>query len=184
MLLSSLPVIVQQAKEAIVNEHTASANQKVEKTVLIHRTPADVFQFYRDFRNLSRFLGDVTDIQILDPTTSRWTIEGPLGIYVHWDTKITASVPNTLISYELAGSEPSKATWEVHFEPNGDPNTTTVREILMAPMGRLELAAMALIGKYPAQEVQANLQRLKELLETGKVTTTDYAVDGKFTPKQ
>jgi len=41
-------------------------------------------------------------------------------------------------------------------------------------------AALALIGKYPAKEVSANLHRFKELLETGGVTDTSYAVAGKF----
>jgi len=35
-------------------------------------------------------------------------------------------------------------------------------------------------GKPPAMEVRANLQCLKELLETGHVKTMDYAVAGKF----
>jgi len=47
-------------------------------------------------------------------------------------------------------------------------------------LGSLGRAALALIGKFPAQESPANLHRLKELLETGKVTDTDYAVPGKF----
>jgi hypothetical protein len=37
---------------------------------------------------------------------------------------------------------------------------------------------MALIGKYPQDEVRANLHRLKELLETGQITDTSYAVKG------
>ena len=39
--------------------------------------PADeVFSFYRNFKNLSRFLGDVMDVEQIDPITSRWTIQG------------------------------------------------------------------------------------------------------------
>ena len=39
---------------------------------------------------------------------------------------------------------------------------------------------IALVGKYPAQEVTANLHRFKQLMETGKVTDTTHAVSGKF----
>ena len=37
-----------------------------------------------------------------------------------------------------------------------------------------------MIGKYPMEEVTSNLHRLKEIMETGKVTDTSYAVPGKF----
>jgi hypothetical protein len=40
--------------------------------------------------------------------------------------------------------------------------------------------ALALIGKFPAQEVSANLHRFKQLMETGRVTDTTHAVSGKF----
>jgi uncharacterized membrane protein len=51
---------------------------------------------------------------------------------------------------------------------------------MKAPLGRLGRAALALIGKFPAEEVSANLNRFKELMETGKVTDTSYSVAGKF----
>ena len=52
-----------------------------------------------------------------------------------------------------------------------------------ASLGRLGRAALALIGKFPAEEVTANLHRLKEIIETGKVTDTSYAVAGKFSQR-
>jgi hypothetical protein len=71
--------------------------------------------------------------------------------------------------------------WEISFSPGADPGTTVVREVMSMPGGLIARAALAAVGKPPAQEVRANLTRLKELLETGHVTTTDYAVAGKFT---
>jgi hypothetical protein len=47
-------------------------------------------------------------------------------------------------------------------------------------LGRLGQAALALLGKPAAAEVAANLQRLKELMETGKVRTRTHSVKGKF----
>jgi hypothetical protein len=48
------------------------------------------------------------------------------------------------------------------------------------PGGWIAHIALAAVGKPPALEVRANLKRLKERLETGHVTTMDYAVAGKF----
>jgi hypothetical protein len=55
-----------------------------------------------------------------------------------------------------------------------------VREVMKAPLGRLGRAALGLIGKFPAQEVSSNLHRLKQVMETVRVTDTSYSVPGKF----
>jgi uncharacterized membrane protein len=52
----------------------------IEGRVTIQRSIDDVSRFYRGFRNLPRFLGDVTAIEPLGRATYRWTIQGPLGI--------------------------------------------------------------------------------------------------------
>jgi uncharacterized membrane protein len=49
----------------------------IEVTVTIQRPVSQVLSFYRDFKNLPSFLGDVIAIQPTGPATSRWTIEGP-----------------------------------------------------------------------------------------------------------
>ncbi len=51
---------------------------------------------------------------------------------------------------------------------------------MQAPLGRLGRAALALIGKFPAEELSTNLRRFKQLMETGRVTETSYSVAGKF----
>jgi len=42
----------------------------------------------------------------------------------------------------------------------------TVREVRKALLGKVGCAALALIRKFPAKEVSANLYRLKEVMET------------------
>jgi hypothetical protein len=86
---------------------------------------------------------------------------------------------NELIRYETV-SPGLKTYWEIHFAPSSAAGETNVREVMRAPLGRLGRAALALIGKFPAEEVASNLHRLKELLETERVTDTSYAVAGKF----
>jgi hypothetical protein len=41
--------------------------------------------------------------------------------------------------------------------------------VMKTPLGRVGRAALALIGKFPSEEVSANLHRLKEVMETGRV---------------
>lgn len=158
-----------------------SDNNKIEVTVTIRRPVEEVFGFYRDFKNLPVFLGDVMAIEPTGPATSRWTIEGPFGVQAHWTIKVTEQRENELIRYETAASRATRTYWEIYFTPGPGAGETQVREVMKAPGGKLVEAALALIGKYPAQEMAANLHRLKQVMETGKVTDTTYAVHGKFT---
>jgi uncharacterized membrane protein len=152
----------------------------ITSSVVIRRPVEQVFNFYRDFTNLPSFLGDVMKIEQIDAATSRWTIQGPFGIQVHWRVRVTEERPNELIRYDLVGSPRLKTEWEIYFAPGPAKGETEVREVMKAPLGRLGRAALALIGKFPAEEVSANLRRFKELMETGKVTDTSYSVAGKF----
>jgi uncharacterized membrane protein len=156
----------------------------IEASVTIQRPVEQVFGFYRDFRNLPSFLGDVMAVEQIGPGTSRWTIQGPLGIRVHWTIRVSEERPNELIRYETTSSPGLTTRWEIHFTPGLEPGTTTVREVMHAPLGRVGRVALALIGKFPAEEVSANLHRLKQIVETGRVTDTSYAVAGKFTEPQ
>ena len=161
-------------------DRTSSDKNQIEATVTIQRRVSEVFAFYRDFKNLPGFLGDVMEIEPTGPATSRWTIEGPFGIRVHWTTAVTEERANELIRYETATSSATKTYWEIYFSPGAEPGDTQVREVMKAPGGRLVMDALALVGQFPAQEVLANLHRFKQLIETGRVTDTSYAVSGKF----
>ena len=153
----------------------------VEARIIVQRPVDRVFRFYRDFQNLSSFLGDVTAIEQIDPATFRWTVQGPLGIRAHWTVRVTEERPNELIRYETVTLPGLRTYWEIHFGPGSEASETEVRELMKAPLGRLGRAALALIGKFPAEEVSSNLHRLKQVMETGRVTDTSYSVAGKFT---
>ncbi|WP_263419607.1 SRPBCC family protein [Terriglobus albidus] len=158
-----------------------SEKYQIEASITILRPVDDVFRFYRDFRNLPRFLGDVMAVELIGIRTSRWTIEGPFGIRTHWTVEVTEERPDELIRYETVTLPEIRTSWDVHFAPaSDDAATTEVREVMKAPFGKIGQAALALIGKRPSSEVSANLRRLKELLETGRVMDTTYSVPGKF----
>ncbi|MEV4823740.1 SRPBCC family protein [Micromonospora sp. NPDC049274] len=154
----------------------------VEAHTTINRTVEDTFGFYRDFTNMPRFLGDVMTVEETGPGTSRWTIQGPVGIHVKWTIRVVEERANELIRYETVALTGLSTRWEVSFRPGPVAGQTEVREVMETPFGRLGRAGLALIGKSPSGEVRSNLQRLKELLEEGRVTHRGHSVAGKFRP--
>jgi uncharacterized membrane protein len=152
----------------------------IEARIIIQRPVEQVFAFYRDPSNMPSFLGDVMASEVLDPATFRWTIQGPLGIRVHSTMRVMEERKNELIRYETAGTTGLTAQWLIAFAAGSTTGETDVRSKMKVPLGKLGIAALALMGKFPAEEQSANLHRLKQLLETGRVTDTSYAVAGKF----
>jgi uncharacterized membrane protein len=165
---------MQRPSSAPLDENT------IEGNVTIQRPVEEVFAFYQDFNNLPSFLGDVMAVEQVGPATFEWTIQGPLGIRVNTTIKVTEVRPNKLIRYESVGLASLKGSWEIHFVRGSHARETEVRSVMKIPLGRLGRVALALIGKFPAEEQSSNLHRLKEVLETGRVTDTSYAVKGKF----
>jgi uncharacterized membrane protein len=154
--------------------------ESIEANTMIRRPIEEVFGFFHDFTNLPKFMGDVMAVEPVGPIESRWTIQGPLGIRAKWTIRVTEERPNELLRYELDALPPLKTRWELHFAHGAGPGETDVREVMTGPLGRISRAAMSLIGKHPAGEVSANLNRLKQLMETGRIRDTSYSVPGKF----
>src|SRR5215468_10305525 len=107
----------------------------IEASVTIQRAVGEVFKFYRDFKNLPRFLGDVMAVEQIGPATSRWTIQGPLGIRVNWTIRVTEERTNELICYETVTPPGLTTRWEIHFTPVPGSGETVVREVMKPPLG-------------------------------------------------
>ncbi|MGO4594996.1 SRPBCC family protein [Leifsonia sp. 2TAF2] len=143
----------------------------------IRRPIGEVYAFLRDPANMPRFLGDVLAVEVLTPLRSRWTVGLPFGMRTHWVSEIVEDEPDAAFSYrtKTAGRV---TTWRYTFEARG--SSTRVREQLTMPNGFLPRVALRVARKHPAQEVRSNLNRLKQVLETGTITDTSNALPGRF----
>ena len=104
-------------REPMVGRSFWRNENMIQGRVTIKRPVDKVFEFYRNFKNLSRFLGDVMAIDEIGPTTSRWIIQGPLGIQAQWTIRVTEERPNELIRYETESPAALKTYWEIYFVP-------------------------------------------------------------------
>src|SRR5262249_1533090 len=107
----------------------------IEGRVTIKRPVEKEFEFYQNFKNLPSFLGEVMEVDETGPATSRWTIEGPLGIQAHWTIRVTEKRPNEFIRYETVPSPGLRTSWEVYFARGSAAGETEVREVMKAPLG-------------------------------------------------
>jgi uncharacterized membrane protein len=147
-------------------------------SVTIARPVHDVFEFYRNLGNLSSFLGDVMSVERIGPSLYRWVVSGPFGVKVRWKVRITELREDSLIRYQTMSHLPT--SWTVTFSTMPGQTSTLVEEGITIPFGAVGKVLLAFIGKPPVPEIASNLNRLKQLLETGTITDLSHSVPGKF----
>jgi uncharacterized membrane protein len=149
--------------------------ETVTGEIVVCRPVRDVYGFYRDFANLPRFIGDVVAVERVGDATYRWLVSGPFGARIPVVVSVTEQRVDRLIRYQTRGAGPLRARWQLEFIADGEVGRTLVRERLTMPLGAVGRFALALIGKFPDREVRDNLNRLKELLESGSDGNTPAA---------
>jgi uncharacterized membrane protein len=145
----------------------------LEEVVTINRPVAELFDFWREFENLPRFMHNLASVRRLDARRSHWVAKAPAGRTVEWDAEIINEIPNELIAWRtLEGSEVVSAG-SVHFRPGPRGRSTEVRVRMQysPPLGKVGAAVAWLFGQEPSQTIREDLRRFKELMEAGEVPT-------------
>jgi len=153
----------------------------IEKSITINRSPQELYKFWRDFENLPRFMENLESVTRLDEQRSHWVAIGPGGKEIEWDAEIYNEKEGELIAWRsLPGSDLTNAG-SVHFEPAPDGRGTYLKVTLNynPPGGKAAALFAKLFGQEPGQLVEHNLKRLKQLIETGEIPTTEGQPSGR-----
>jgi uncharacterized membrane protein len=147
---------------------------RVDRSVAIYRPIDEVYQFFRNFKNLPRFLSHVNDIRELDEKHSHWFVKGPGGVELEWDAETIHDQPNEFISWRSIGCADVESAGSVRFELAPGERGTFVRVSLnyLPPAGALGAAIARLFGEEPETQIKEDLRRLKQILEAGEIATT------------
>ncbi|HYO62772.1 MAG TPA: SRPBCC family protein [Pyrinomonadaceae bacterium] len=161
-------------------EGAAAGTVRAQKSLVINRSAEELYQYWHDFENLPRFMRHLESVQVTGEGRSRWVAKGPAGTSVRWDAQVTEDRPGEIISWRsLEGSEVDNAG-SVRFTRAPGGRGTIVRvELEYTPPGGVFGAAFAkLFGEEPQQQVDGDLRRFKQLMETGEVVLSDATHQG------
>ncbi|HEU4752783.1 MAG TPA: SRPBCC family protein, partial [Armatimonadota bacterium] len=150
------------------------------KSITVNRSPEEVYGYWRDFRNLARFMKNVLSVEETGDRRTHWRVRGPAGSVVEWDAEIVEDRPGELIAWRsLPGSEVHHCG-RVRFRPApGDRGTEIHVEMEYAPPGGAIGETVAfLFGKDPRQQLGEDLRRFKQVLETGEVVVSEGSING------
>ena len=156
----------------------------VEESVTINKTPWDLYQFWRNFENLPRFMRHLESVRVIDEKRSHWVAKAPAGTSVEWDAEIINDEPNALIAWRSVGNPWVDNAGSVRFVPGSGDRGTEVRVVVdyIPPGGRFAAAVAKLFGREPSQEIREDLRRFKQVMETGEVPTTEGQARGTGSP--
>ena len=153
---------------------------RVCQSIAVNRPPADVYAFWRELQNLPRFMYHVESVEVMSPERSRWTVKAPAGGTVQWQAEITADQPGQLLSWRTTDDADVANIGTVFFEPRPGGRGTIVRvDLEYRPPGHLAGAALALMfNRNPSQQIDDDLRRFKQFLETGDLVRSDGSPEG------
>lgn len=153
---------------------------KVEKSITINKPVSELYKYWRNFENLPRFMDHLESVAVSSEKNSHWVAKAPAGTTVEWDAEIINEKENELIAWRsLEGADVDNAG-SVRFEEATGGRGTVVRvSIEYNPPGGIIGATIAkLFGEEPNQQVQEDLRRFKQVMETGAKPTTEGQAAG------
>jgi uncharacterized membrane protein len=150
---------------------TSGRAVRSRRSITINRTAEELYRFWRDLSNLPRFMEKVESVSLIDDRRSRWIARGPLGMRFEWEAELTEDRPNQLIAWRSVPGSQLDSAGVVRFQPApGGRGTEVVVELEYTPPGQEVAAQLArLIGQAPEQQLQQDLRRVKQLMETGQI---------------
>jgi uncharacterized membrane protein len=157
---------------------------KLEKSVTINRSPEELYRFWRNFENLPRFMNHLEAVHVTGEERSHWVAKAPAGSSVEWDAEIYNEKEGEMIAWRTLEGADVASAGSVHFEPAAGGRGTVVRVVLKydPPGGKLGALVARLFGENPEQQIDEDLRRFKQLMETGEVATTEGQPSGRSAP--
>ena len=146
----------------------------VDVSLTIGKPAAELYAFWRNFENLPTFMAHLQSVSIHEasPKRSTWVAKGPAGTSPTWDAEIINDEPGKLIAWRsLAGASVDNAGSVRFLEAPGDRGTEVHVVLDYIPPGRAIGALFAkLFGEEPQRQIETDLRRFKQLMETGEIT--------------
>ena len=171
------------------SEHNGKSQARpvhVVRTTTINRPVEDVYRFWRDFQNLPTFMHHLESVQTTGERRSHWKAKAPAGTMVEWDAEIVDDVTNSRISWRsLEGSDVDNSGSVTFERATGGRGTIVKVEVDYSPPGGKLTAMLAkLTGEEPGQQIDADLRRLKQMLEIGEIVRSDASIHRGMHPAQ
>ena len=157
-------------KDNVEGEHEAAS----VRAAMINRPRQELYDVWRDFRNLPSFMENVKSVELMESGRSSWLIAGPGGADVELVSEITEERPGEYIAWRsLRESDIDHEGW-IEFRDNPFGRGTEVRVFISydPPAGAVGKIVAKVMQREPRVQARRELRRFKQLMETGEIPTS------------
>jgi uncharacterized membrane protein len=153
----------------------------VSKAITINAAPEVIYKFWRNLENFPRFMNHLEEVKTTGERTSHWIAKAPAGTSVEWDAEIVADEANARIAWRTLPDSTVEHEGIVSFEPALGGRGTIVRVEMsyVPPAGKVGVMLAKMFGEEPSVQIDGDLRRMKQLIETGEIATTDGQPTGR-----
>jgi len=146
-----------------------------DRSKTVGASAEECYETWRDPDRLSRIAGPFADVRESGEDRFRWTVRGPLGRDLAWETRIAEAEPGEVLRWETPPDAALPNEGAVRFRPaRGDRGTLVTLSLSFDPPGgAVGGAALDRLGIVPETLAGELLGRFKSLVESGEVPTTE-----------
>jgi uncharacterized membrane protein len=147
----------------------------ITQSFLINQPPEKLYEYWRQFENLPKFMTHLRSVQKIDANRWHWIADAPwiIGGEVHWEAELIADEPNNRIAWQSLPGSTIGHHGSVSFTKSPADRGTAVRVEMRysPPGGKLAQWISKLFGDAPEQQIRDDLRNFKRLMELGEVPT-------------
>lgn len=153
----------------------------LEAAITVHKPAAEVYRFWRHLENHPRFVSHLQSVVSTGGKRSHWVAKAPMQQPIAWDAEIVEERQNALISWRSMPGADIDHAGTVRFRelPNGRGTEVRLRLEYAPPGGMAGIALARLFKTLTAQQLQEDLRRCKQIIETGETPTTTHQPSGR-----
>jgi uncharacterized membrane protein len=159
---------------------------ELKSTTTVARPADEVYGFWSKLDQLPTFMAHLEEVRTTGSGRSHWKAAAPFGSEVEWDAETVDDVPGQRLAWRSLDGADIPNSGEVRFIPAPGDRGTEIHVTLTyeLPGGSLGKAVAKYFGEEPSQQLDDDLRRFKQVIETGEVIRSDGAPWGKRARKE
>jgi uncharacterized membrane protein len=152
---------------------------QVRRAVTVQSSRREIYELWRDFANLPRFMKHLSEVATERDGVSRWVAQ--VGRRrLTWRVEIVEDLPERRLRWRSLpdGDLRHEGTLDLRDAPGDRGTTVEIKLHWLPPGGRLVAAPFhALLRALVSAELGQDLARFQQLIETGEITTGARRLD-------
>jgi uncharacterized membrane protein len=134
------------------------------KTIIVKGNVPTVYDLWTDFEYFPFFMENIESVRKTDDRTSHWTMEGPMGQTLQWETETTRQEENKRIAWRTLEGDIQTSGQVTFTALPQDQTQVTVTLQYVPPSGKIGEAIAKLVDN-PERRLLKDLQNFKNFAE-------------------